>query len=209
MTKGLLRSLARAPKLRQGPATLAIPIRNKAVAITDPGAAVAYGTAVLGALPPGNLVYLGAVAYLKMSSASAGLSATYNATAAVGTGATADATLSGAEVDLLAAAAAGAATAKVSPMLRLASTDALGGGIIDNTAGNLNANLNVTVPDADISAGSSITVNGVLYLSFVTWERCKAVAEDVRGRLRLLVRRICATPAGAANSSDTVSVPAR
>ena len=151
----------------EGPVTLAIPIRNKAVAITDPGAAVAYGTAVLGALPPGNLVYLGAVAYLKMSSASAGLSATYNATAAVGTGATADATLSGAEVDLLAAAAAGAATAKVSPMLRLASTDALGGGIIDNTAGNLNANLNVTVPDADISAGSSITVNGVLYLSFV------------------------------------------
>ncbi|UCZ59930.1 HTTM domain-containing protein [Mycolicibacterium phocaicum] len=49
----------------------------------------------------------------------------------------------------------------------------------------------------------------VLYLSFVPWERCKAVAEDVRGRLRLLVRRICATPAGAANSSDTVSVPAR
>lgn len=47
----------------------------------------------------------------------------------------------------------------------------------------------------------------VLYLSFVPWERCKAVAEDVRGWLGASARRVCAAPAGEADGSDTASVP--
>lgn len=163
--KGLARVLRRAPATVPNIRTVSIPLRNVTVNLTDPGAAVAWGTKALAALPVGNLVLMGVVAYLRYSSSSAGLSATYNITSALGTAATADNALAGAEVDLVAATAAGAATAKLSPLQRLTHTAANVGNVIDNTAANVNLNLNVTVPDADVTASSVLTLNGVIHLA--------------------------------------------
>jgi hypothetical protein len=164
MTKGLARSLANAPKDQPSVRRVSIPMRALAVAITDPGAAVGYGTAVIAGLPEGNILLLGAVANVMLSSASAGITATFTANFAVGTAATADATLSGNEVNVIPSTATSAATAKVSPVTRGAQATAV---MLDNTDSSLKLNMNITVPDASLSANSSISVDGVLHLAYV------------------------------------------
>jgi hypothetical protein len=167
MTKGLIRSLSRGTQLTQVVVKEAIPIRNLDMTITDVSGQSGWGTVVVGSLPQGNMLYLGAVAYVQLSSVSAGITNTFSGNVALGTAPTADNTLSGAEVDLLPSTAVAAATGKVSPLTRVVSTDALGGGIFDNQDGSLEFNLNVLIADAGITANSVVTVNGVLHITYI------------------------------------------
>lgn len=142
------------------------PVKALAVAVTDPGAAIAWGTAVLGDLPQGNILMIGAIAYLQFFTASANVIATFNGSFAIGSAPTADATLSGGEIDILAAQVLGAATAKLSPVVRNASLGALAGVILDNTDDSLEVNLNMTIDDASISASAGFVADGFVEILY-------------------------------------------
>lgn len=166
MSKGLPRSLARGKQMLQPITTMRIPIRNKTINVAD--GAPGFGTAVLGALPQGNLLFLGAVSYLQFGSSSSSLTATFDGDYGIGTVPTADNDLADAgEADIIPSTALGAATSKTSPIVRGASTDALGGGIIDNTDGSLELNLNLLIDDAAISGAATLTVNGVVNIALI------------------------------------------
>lgn len=164
--KGSPRSLRGAGNA--GVKTMVIPIKNLQLAITDPGAAIAFVSAVIGGLPKGNVLLLGSVCNLQLFSASAGLITNYTGNFSVGTVATADATLNGAEVNVIPSTAIAAATAKLSPLTRGQSTAPA---IIDNTSLTtsnipLPLNLNVIIPDASISANSILVANGTLWIAY-------------------------------------------
>jgi hypothetical protein len=128
----------------------------KAVPITVSGATgVGFGTAVIGDLPEGNILFLGATGYLQFTKdATATLvTATFTGNYALGTAPNADVTLSGAEVDLLPSTALSAATAGVSPVTRAANNTAV---MLDNTDGTLELNLQMLIADADISGASQL-----------------------------------------------------
>lgn len=162
--KGLPRSLSRGSAARNPVTKQTVRVRGL-VCNVDGATGVGFGTAVIGDLPEGNILLLGAVGYLAAQTTNVGVVTTFNPTAAIGSAPTADATLSGAEVDILPATALGAATARVSPRGRLTNATQV---VLDNTDGSLELNLNVNVPDADISAnGVPITFDGEVFLSYV------------------------------------------
>lgn len=158
--KGLPRSLAHA----NIGVSKNIPVRNLAVRTTG-ATGVGFGTAVIRDLPEGNILLLGAVAYLQFTKLDAGTLATFDGDYAIGSAATADATLSGAEVDIIPSTALGAATAGVSPMARGANATQV---ILDNTDGSLELNLNLLIDDASVSADDQdFTVSGVVTLAYI------------------------------------------
>lgn len=161
--RGLFRSLKKA--IRSIPIIVPFRIVNLPITVTDPGAAVGYGAAdSLIKLPQGNILLLGAVSYLQFSSSDADLADTWTGNYAIGTAATADATLNGNEVNIIPSTAISAATAKLSPVTRGVSTASIGGTIIDNTDGSLAPNINLTVADASLAGNASIVINGIVYL---------------------------------------------
>lgn len=164
MTKGLARSIAR------GPAAQA-PVRKQtitldAVALSVAGTTgVGFGSAVIGDLPEGNILFLGAVSYMTFTTADGDVVATYDGDYSIGTVATADVNVSDSgEADICASAALGAATAGVSPTVRSSSATQV---ILDNTDGSLEINLNLLIDDANISGTGSFTVDGFLVLSYI------------------------------------------
>lgn len=165
MVKGLTRSLSRgaasaAPVLKR-----TYVIRGGTVTVAAAGAAVGFGTAVIGDFPEGNVLLLGAVGYFTFSTTDADIGATWNGDYSVGSAPTADVTLNGAEVDILPSTAVGPATAKLSPRTRsVNATQAM----LDNTDGSLELNLNLLVDAADIADGSSavMTMDGELTILY-------------------------------------------
>lgn len=158
--KGLPRSLAHA----NIGVSRNIPVRNLAIRTTG-ATGVGYGTAVIRDLPEGNILLLGAIAYLQFTKLDAGTTATFDGNYAIGSAPTADATLSGAEVDIIPSTALGAATAGVSPMVRGANATQV---MLDNTDGSLELNLNLLIDDAAVSADDQdFTVNGVVSLAYI------------------------------------------
>lgn len=162
MTKGLTRTLSRNPA-RQ--AILKKTFKLSALALSVAGTSgVGFGSAVLGDLPEGNILIMGAVAYMQFTTADGDVQATFDGDYSVGSAATADATLNGAEVDIIPSTSfGGAATAGVSPLARGAQPAQT---ILDNTDGSLELNLNVLIDDANISGTGDFTVTGVLYLVY-------------------------------------------
>jgi hypothetical protein len=137
----------------------------KAAPITVNGATgIGFGSAVIGDFPEGNILFLGAVSYLQLTTvAASGIIATYDGDYSIGTVPTANADLSGAgEADIVPSTALGAATAKVSPLVRgTQSSGALAGVVLDNTDNSLELNLNLLIDDASISAdGIAFTADG-------------------------------------------------
>jgi hypothetical protein len=144
-----------------------IQLADKAITVAD--GAPGYGTVVIGDFPEGNIVYFGAVAMMQFTKTDADIIATFEGDAALGTAATADGSLTGAEVDLIASASMGAAaTSSVSPNTRYASAAALAGTIFDNTDGSLEINLNVLIDDGSISGAGSLTVDGWVEILYAT-----------------------------------------
>lgn len=163
--KGLPRSLARA----NGQTTvqkLTLPIRNATVTVAATGAAVGFGTAVVGDLPEGNILFLGATGYIQATTDDADIGATWDGDFSLGTTPTADVTLDGTDVNLLPSTAFGAATAKASPRVRAARATAV---VLDNTDGSLELNLNMLVDAANIADGASaaFTVNGDVQIAYI------------------------------------------
>ena len=160
--KGLPRSLGRTATGGGSPKTFPI----SALAIRTSGATgVGFGTAVIRGLPEGNILLLGAVAYLQFTALDAGTIATFDGDYSIGSAPTADASLAGAEVDIVPSTALGAATAGVSPMVRGANATPV---VLDNTDGSLEINLNLLIDDASVSADNQdFTVSGVLSLAYI------------------------------------------
>jgi hypothetical protein len=165
MSKGLHRSMSRAQAQAAAINKVTVPVRGAALNVAD--GAPGFGTVVIGALPQGNILFLGCVSYLQFATASATITATFDGDYSIGTTPTADGTITGSDADIVPSAAMGAATAKLSPVVRSASTDALGGMVIDNTDGSLELNLNVLIDDAAISGAAAFTVNGTVDIAYI------------------------------------------
>lgn len=164
MAKGLPRSKARGsaqsnPIIKQTVRVRSVPIN------VDGATGIGWGTAVIGDLPEGNILFLGAVAYMQVQTAAGGIIATFTGSYAIGSAPTADSTLAGAEVDLIPATTLAAATAGVSPRTRgVNATQAM----LTNTDNSLEINLNLLIDDASISAnGQACTLTGDVFLSYV------------------------------------------
>jgi hypothetical protein len=174
MGKGLPYSTKRAeagaePAVRR----VTYPVKDISLTVTA-GASTnkGFGTAVLGYLPEGNILLLGGVSYLQFTTSSANAIAAWEGEYSVGTTATADATLTGGTDDnLIAVADIAAATAKASPVIRGASGTGSSNTVrlLDNTAGDLELNLNMTTDDDSVtdSLTAAFTVNGYVDLVYI------------------------------------------
>lgn len=151
---------------RPGPATELFVASGLAISV-DGLTGIGFGSAVIGNLPEGNLLFQGAVVYMTFagSGSDADLVDTWQGDFSVGTTPADDGTLTAGDVDILASTPLVAATAEVSPRTRIASLDADVGVILDNTDRSLELNLNLLIDDADIGAdGVAITATGELHL---------------------------------------------
>lgn len=167
--KGLIRSLSRGrSQLKQNVTRHKIRVENLSVTVSATGSAVGFGTAVAGDIPEGNILLLGAAAYLTLagSGSDANLVDTWNGDFAVGSAPDADGSLAGAEVDMLPSTAVGPAVAEVSPRTRSVNATQV---MLDNTDGSLEMNLNVLIDAADITDDQSVilTVNGEIELVYI------------------------------------------
>lgn len=162
--KGLPRSLSRSAA-GSGSSGKTVPIKDLAIRTTG-ATGVGFGTAVIRGLPEGNILLLGAVAYLQFTKLDAGTIATFDGDYSIGTVPTADVDVSDpGEDDIIPSTALGAATAGVSPMVRGSNATQV---ILDNTDGSLEVNLNLLIDDASVSADDQdFTVSGVLSLAYI------------------------------------------
>jgi hypothetical protein len=162
--KGFARSLRRGVPASQDVVRQTIALSG--VALTTTGlTGIGFGTKVIGDLPEGNILLLGAVAYLQFTKSSAGTIATFDGDVAIGSAPTADNALAGAEVDIIPSTALNAATAGVSPVVRATNATQV---MLDNTDGSLELNLNLLLDDASVSAdGQNFTVSGAVYLAYI------------------------------------------
>lgn len=164
MGKGLPYSMARGGV--QSPITKMV-LKPRAVAfnVTAVSTAIGWGTTVLGDFPEGNILIHGVLANLQFTASGANVTATFNGNWSLGSAPTADNTLSGSEVNLIASTALGAATAKVSPLQRAALATPL---MLDNTDGSLEVNLNFLINAADITDDTTVpvTATGEIYILY-------------------------------------------
>jgi hypothetical protein len=180
MSKGGTRA-AKVEGLKTIPTLVQVIPFDFVLAITDPGAAIAFATKPIAKVPKGNWALFTAVSNVIIQDVGgAGLIAAFTGTYSFGTAATVDNTLTGADRDIIGLAAAGVsytAAAGITPKTRgtiaLTADAALtSAGVVqlnnavlfDNTAGALNMNFNMTVLDASISANASVRVRGQLNL---------------------------------------------
>lgn len=167
--KGLPRSMSRGTPSVQPIMKQVIKLNDVAI-VVDGAIGVGFGSAVVGDLPVGNIRMLGAVCYAQFTklTASTGITDTFDGDFAIGTTATADATITGTDGNIITSTALGAATAGVSPRVRAAHAQAATEAMLDNTDGSLELNLNLIIDDAAISADDQgLTVDGELHLSFI------------------------------------------
>lgn len=169
MTKGLVRSISRGPASKRPITNTTIKV-NTTVTVSAAGAAVGFGTTLIGSFPEGNVMLLGAVASLSFSAvttANAGnVIAAFNGDFAIGSLADANGTLAGNEINIISSTALGPAAAKVTPYTRGTGVNL---DVLDNTAKTLGLNLNVLVDAADITDSTSVTLTvvGTVDLAYV------------------------------------------
>lgn len=143
-----------------------ITLRSLAMTVAAVSSAVGFGAVQIGDFPEGNILILGTVANLQFTNTDTNCTTTFDGDFSIGTAPTADATLSGEEVNMVASSALGAATARVSPILR----GALGVPfLVDNTDGSLEINLNLLIDAANITDDSTaaFTVTGEVYVAYI------------------------------------------
>lgn len=174
MSKGGTRE-ARVAGLKGLPPLVQIIPFDFILAITDPGGAIAFASKAIAKVPKGNWALLTAVSNVIIQDVGGvGLIAAFTGTHSFGTAATADATLAGADIDIIGGAAGITylAAAGITPATRGAAPPGTVTGAVqtnnillfDNTAGALNINFNMTVADTSISANASVRVRGQLNL---------------------------------------------
>lgn len=163
MSKGLPRSLSRGNPQRQDIMKQVVKVKDLPINVIG-ASGVGYGAGVMGDFPEGNVLFLGAVSYLSFSTVAAGVQAAFDGDYSIGSAPTADATLAGADVDIIPSTALGAATGKVSPRVRGANATQV---MLDNTDGSLELNINLLIDDANISADSAFLANGELHIAYI------------------------------------------
>lgn len=168
MSKGLPRSLSRGSAQRQEIIKETVVVRDATVTVSATGAAIGFGSAVIGDFPEGNILFLGAVAYMQFSGSGsdANLTADWEGDFGVGSTPAGDATITGTDVDIVASTALAAATAEVGDRTRGVNAAQA---MLDNTDGSLEINLNVLIDAADITNDESVdlTANGEVFISYV------------------------------------------
>lgn len=165
MTKGLPRSMRSVPPQRQNISKQTISLNAKPITVAD--GAPGFGTVVIGGLPEANILFLGAVLYARFTSVDADLIAAFTGNVSIGSAPTVDNTLTGSDVDIIPSTALGAATGKVSPLVRATHAVAVTGTVLDNTDGSLELNMNLLIDDASISGPADLTVTGALIVSYI------------------------------------------
>lgn len=158
MTKGLPRSLSRGPKATQELIKERLAFSDKTITVSATGAAAGFGSVVVGDFPEGNILFLGAIAYVSFagSGSDANLTATWSGDYSMATAPLADAAIdSDAERNIIYTTGVGAATAEVIGLTRGERT---GPFMFDNTDGSLEINLNLTIDAADITDDQSVDI---------------------------------------------------
>jgi len=168
MSKGLPRSLSRGDYQKQAISKIRIRL-DHTVTVSAAGAGIGFGSVVIAGLPEGQIKMLGAAVEITLSGsgADANLVDTFEGDFGIGTTPASDATITGADVDMIGSTALAAATAEVGVLTNVINgTDA----VFDNTAGTLECNLNVLIDAADITDASAVdlTAVGVFELTFIT-----------------------------------------
>jgi hypothetical protein len=165
--KGATRSRDRAA-LRGGTLRPSVIPFNLLMNVTDGNPGVATG--VIRKLKQGNLMFFGALCYVTFTKVSGSITDTFDGDFSIGTTADANGALAAGDIDIINTTPMGAATAGVSPRIR-ALTPATSGvltsnvTIFDNTAADLELNLNVLIDDAAISGAAVLRAKGTLFLA--------------------------------------------
>lgn len=171
MAKGLQRSLKRGAQATRDIITLRLAF-EESIDITGVAATVDAGSFVIGALPQGNLLFLGAVTYVQVDGgADAHIIDNWDGDFGIGTIPNADVDLADAgDDDIIPSTALSAgASDKLAPSTRGASTGTEHGLIIDNTDGSLELNFNLLIDDNVITdtEDGTFTVTGTLHLALI------------------------------------------
>jgi hypothetical protein len=141
-----------------------IQVVNKNI-VSSGATGAGFGAVELEKVPEGNIFLFAAASYFVFSSVSSSITATFTGSYSLGTTATADATLSGTDANIVAAATLSAATGKVSPRTRSVSGSSIL--VLDNTDTTIGVNLNLVIDDGSISADNvTIVANGYVDLRF-------------------------------------------
>lgn len=173
MGKGLPRSLSRADPSQFGVLKKNIAI-NETFDITGTASSVDAATAVIGELPEGNVLILGAVAYLQVDAGSdAEVTDNWSGDFAVGTVGVSDGAVDGTgEADIIASTALSAGSSdKLAPSTRGLfpnSSNAMTPILVDNTDGSLEINLNLLIDDnviTDTEVGTFVAT-GTLHILY-------------------------------------------
>lgn len=171
MSKGLPRSMSRGAPLRQEIIKQNIKF-TKEITITGVDSSVDAGTAVIGDLPQGNILLLGATAYVKVdATGQAEVTTNWGGDFGIGTVPQNDVDLADAgEDNIIASTPVNAVSStKASAVTRGASTQTENGQIFDNTDGSLELNLNLLIDDNVITDDEDgvFTVSGVLHIAYI------------------------------------------
>lgn len=164
--KGLLRSLSRGSLSKQNIIKQTVPIQNVEITV-DGATGVGFGSAVIGDLPEGNILFLGATSYIQftLDGDSENVVATFDGDYGIGTTSASDGTITNADVNVIASTALGAAVDGVSSRVRGANSTSA---IFDNTDGSLELNLNLLIDDASISGDDQVlSAEGELNLVYI------------------------------------------
>jgi len=167
MSKGYPRGLSRGNAQKQAITKIRLPINHEITSVAT-GAAIGFGSTVIGGLPEGQLLILASAIQVAFTGPTSGdLSDTFDGDFGVGSTPAADATISAGDEDFIAETALGAATAEVSPTLNVVNGSSH---VLDNTDGDLELNLNLLIDAADQTDDTSvvITATGVLEVTLIT-----------------------------------------
>lgn len=167
--KGLPRSLSRGRKEAKDIVKDTIVLDGVTVTVSATGAAIGFGSAVIGDFPEGNILLLGIAGTVGFagSGADANLTDTWSGDFGVGTTPASDATITAGDVDIIASTAIGPAVAEAIAAARVAESH--GDVIFDNTDGSLEINMNVLVDAANIVDDTSVilTLSGTVELAYI------------------------------------------
>lgn len=156
MSKGLPRSLSRGKGIKVPTKKLRLSL-NLDLEFTGSTGVAVFDTAIIGGLEEGNVCILGAVANLTFRGpTSANLTNDFQGDFSLGTEATANVTLNGAKVNIIPSTAIAAATAELSENNRGVLAAPV---TIDNTAGTLMINLNVTLDADEVTNAQAVMIN--------------------------------------------------
>ena len=169
--KGLKRSLSRGEPALQEVFRLDVPIKAD-ITITGVHSTTDVATFPIAGLPPGNLLFLGAVAYVQVDGTDdANIVDNWDGDFSIGTDPQNDVDLGdAAEINIIPATAlASGGSDKLAPSTRSASTSSEHGVILDNTDGSMELNFNLLIDDNVITDAEDgvFEVRGSLHAAFI------------------------------------------